>query len=101
MTGRPSRMSEESGRDAPRRVKAGLIDVTVPNAARAADFLRGGRDNFAADRKAIKAVAASAPAVERIPAEARAFRHRVIRYLVTEAGIRQFLDIGAGLVPPG
>ena len=94
-------MSEESGGDAPRRVKAGLIDVTVPNAARAADFLRGGRDNFAADRKAIKAVAASAPAVERIPAEARAFRHRVIRYLVTEAGIRQFLDIGAGLVPPG
>jgi hypothetical protein len=94
-------MSEESSRDAPRRVKAGLIDVTVPNAARAADFLRGGRDNFAADRKAIKAVAASAPAVERIPAEAGAFRHRVIRYLVTEAGIRQFLDIGAGLVPPG
>ena len=44
-------MSEESGRDAPRRVKAGLIDVTVPNAARAADFLHGGKGNFAADRE--------------------------------------------------
>ena len=94
-------MSDEDDRDAPRRVKPSLIDVTVPNAARVADFLHGGRDNFAADRKAIRAVAASAPAIERIPAEARAFRLRVIRYLVTEAGIRQFLDIGTGLVPPG
>jgi hypothetical protein len=94
-------MSDEDDRDARRRVKPSLIDVTVPNAARVADFLHGGRDNFAADRKAIRAVAASAPAIERIPAEARAFRLRVIRYLVTEAGIRQFLDIGTGLVPPG
>jgi hypothetical protein len=94
-------MSDEGDRDVPRRAKPSLIDVTVPNAARAADFLQGGRDHFAADRKAIRAVAASAPAIERIPAEARAFRLRVIRYLVTEAGIRQFLDIGTGLVPPG
>jgi hypothetical protein len=94
-------MSDEGGQDATRRVKANLIDVTVPNAARAADYLHGGRDNFAADRKAIRAVAASAPAIERIPAEARAFRHRVIRYLVTGAGIRQFLDVGTGLVPHG
>jgi hypothetical protein len=94
-------MSDEGDRRAPRRVKPSLIDVTVPNAARAADYLYGGRDNFAADRKAVSAVAASAPAVERIPAEARAFRHRVIRYLVAEAGVTQFLDVGTGLVPPG
>lgn len=94
-------MSDECDRNAARRVKPGLIDVTVPNAARAADFLYGGSDNFEADRKAIRAVAASAPAIARIPAEARAFRHRVIRYLVKEAGLRQFLDVGTGLVPPG
>jgi hypothetical protein len=94
-------MSDEGDRQAPRRVKPSLIDVTVPNAARAADYLYGGRDNFAADRKAVSAVAASVPAVERIPAEARAFRHRVLRYLVAEAGVTQFLDIGTGLVPPG
>ena len=94
-------MSDEGGSRVPRRVKPSLIDVTVPNAARAADYLYGGRDNFAADRKAVSAVAASAPAVERIPAEARAFRHRVLRYLVAEAGVTQFLDIGTGLVPPG
>src|ERR1700744_3128637 len=94
-------MTDGGDREAGRRVKPSLIDVTVPNAARAADYLYGGRDNFAADRKAVSAVAASAPAVERIPAEARAFRHRVIRYLIAEAGVPQFLDIGPGLVPPG
>ena len=84
-----------------RRDQARLIDVTVPNAIRAADFLHGGKDNFAADREAVRVITASAPAIERIPAEAHAFRDRAIRYLVTEAGVRQFLDIGTGLVPPG
>ncbi len=95
------RMSGEGDRGGPRRAKPTLIDATVPNAARAADYLHGGRHHFAADREAARAVATSAPAVERIPAEARAFRHRVIRYLVAGAGITQFLDIGTGLVPPG
>jgi S-adenosyl methyltransferase len=94
-------MSGDGDRSTARRGKAVLIDATVPNAARAADFLRGGTDNFTADRKAIREIAAAAPAIERIPAEARAFRRRAIRYLVAEAGIRQFLDIGTGLVPPG
>jgi S-adenosyl methyltransferase len=81
--------------------KASLIDVTVPNAIRAADFLHGGKDNFAADREAVRVITASAPVIERIPAEAHAFRDRAIRYLVAEAGVRQFLDIGTGLVSPG
>lgn len=94
-------MGDEVDRNEARRAKEPLIDATVPNAIRAADFLVGGKDNFAADREAVRAITASAPAIERIPAEARAFRHRVIRYLVREAGVRQFLDIGTGLVPPG
>jgi len=94
-------MGDEDDRNEARRGQKPLIDVTVPNAIRAADFLGGGTDNFAADREAVRALTASAPAIERIPAEASAFRRRVIRYLVTEAGVRQFLDIGTGLVPPG
>jgi hypothetical protein len=86
--------------DEERRARPGLIDVSVPNAARAGDFLHGGRDNFEADRKAARAMLASAPAIERIPAQARAFRNRVVRFLA-EAGISQFLDIGNGMVPPG
>ena len=94
-------MEDAGGQNDARRDKEPLIDVTVPNAIRAADFLAGGEDNFVADREAVRAITASAPAIERIPAEARAFRRRAIRYLVTEAGIRQFLDIGTGLIPPG
>jgi hypothetical protein len=94
-------MNGEGDRNAARRVKPSLIDATVPNAARAADFLYGGSDNFAADRKAVRAVAAFAPAIERVPAEVRAFRRRVVRYLVAEEGIRQFLDVGTGLTPSG
>jgi S-adenosyl methyltransferase len=93
-------MSDEAERGATRRVKPNLIDVTVPNAARVADFLRGGRDNFAVDREASRVVTASLPGVERIPGELRAFRARVITYLV-EAGIRQFLEVGTGVTPLG
>ncbi len=94
-------MSDGDSPDAARRARASLIDVTVPNAARVGDFLHGGRDNFEADRKAVRSLVASAPSVAEIPAAARAFRGRVVRYLADEAGITQFLDIGAGMAPPG
>jgi hypothetical protein len=89
---------EQRARRRPRPV---LIDMTVPNAARTADFLIGGSDNFAADRAAARALAATAPTVGRIPAAARAFRGRAVRYLAAEAGLRQFLDVGDGIAPPG
>jgi S-adenosyl methyltransferase len=87
--------------DSTRRAKAALIDTTVPNWARVGDALMGGRDNFEADRKAVRMLAAAAPYVSSIPIAARAFRQRVVRYLVTEAGIRQFLDVGASLAMSG
>jgi S-adenosyl methyltransferase len=87
--------------DSTRRAKAALIDTTVPNWARVGDALIGGRDNFEADRKAVRMLAAAAPYVSAIPAAARAFRQRAVRYLVTEAGIRQFLDVGASLAMSG
>jgi len=94
-------MGDEGEQNRARRDKEYLIDVTVPNAIRAADFLDGGKDNFVVDREAVRAITASAPVIERIPAEARAFRRRTIMYLVTETGVRQFLVIGTGIVPPG
>jgi hypothetical protein len=87
--------------DSTRRAKAALIDTTVPNWARVGGALIGGRDNFEADRKAVRMLAAAAPYVAAIPVAARAFRQRVVRYLVTEAGIRQFLDVGASLAMSG
>ena len=82
---------------AKRRTRAELIDSAVPNVARAADYIEGGRDNFASDRKAAQAMMAVAPVVGVIVPALRAFHQRVIRYLVTEGGVRQFLDVGASL----
>jgi S-adenosyl methyltransferase len=87
--------------DSTRLAKAALIDVTVPNAARVADYLVGGRDNFEADRRAVRALVAAAPVIGASFAAARAFHQRAVRYLVAEAGIRQFLDIGTSATMTG
>jgi hypothetical protein len=94
-------VSGQLGHDGGRRIGSGLIDVTVPNAARADDFLNGGQTNFTADRKAAVALVESAPSIAAFPASARAFRHRVVSYLAADAGIRQFLDVGGGMVALG
>jgi S-adenosyl methyltransferase len=73
------------------------IDVTRPHPARMYDYFLGGKDNFAADRDTADRVLRSWGTVRTAVRENRAFLGRVVRYLAAEAGIRQFLDIGAGL----
>ena len=90
-------MPDDWGEEETRRAKAALIDTTVPNAARVTDYLYGGQNNFEADRKAARAMAATAPVIAAIAPAVRAFQQRVLRFLVAEAGIRQFLDVGTGL----
>ena len=94
-------VSLQLGHDRGQRTESELIDVTAPNAARVSDFLQGGQANFAADRKAAAAVVELAPSIAAIPVSARAFRRRVVRYLAADAGMRQFIDVGHGLLPPG
>jgi SAM-dependent methyltransferase len=73
------------------------IDTTTPNVARIYDYLLGGKDNFAADRAAAQQLMAATPDIAGIVRDNRAFIGRVVRYLVNQAGVRQFLDLGAGL----
>jgi hypothetical protein len=73
------------------REEAWLIDTTRPNVGRVANYLDGGRDNFEVDRRAARALVAAAPIIDRIAPAWHAFIHRVVRYLVREAGVRQFL----------
>ena len=87
--------------DSTRRENAALIDSSVPNAARVADYLAGRRNNFEADRKMARSMLAAGPSIAQIMPAARAFHRRVVRFLAAEAGIRQFLDIGAGLPSTG
>lgn len=77
------------------------IDVHTPNAARMYDYFLGGKDNFAADREAAERVLKVAPEARALARRNRAFLRRAVRYLVTEAGIRQFVDIGTGLPTGG
>ncbi|HEX4258307.1 MAG TPA: SAM-dependent methyltransferase [Streptosporangiaceae bacterium] len=73
------------------------IDTTVPHIARVYDYWLGGKDNFAVDRETAEKVIAAFPDVLISVRAQREFLGRAVRYLVTEAGIRQFLDIGTGL----
>jgi hypothetical protein len=73
------------------------IDTSRPHPARIYDYCLGGKNHFAADRRAAEQALASFPA-GRVGLRAnRAFLGRMVRYLAAEAGIRQFLDIGTGL----
>jgi hypothetical protein len=76
------------------------LDVTKPNIARVYDALLGGKDNFRADREVaqqmIDVIAPYGDALEG-PRLIRAALVRAVRYLATEAGIDQFLDLGSGL----
>jgi hypothetical protein len=73
------------------------IDTTVAHPARVYDYWLGGKDNFAADREAAERVLAVAPGLRFRVQAGRAFLARAVRFLATDCGIRQFLDIGTGI----
>jgi O-methyltransferase involved in polyketide biosynthesis len=70
---------------------------SVPQSARIWNYWLGGKDNYEADRAAGDAVLAQIPDIADGARAERAFLIRVVRYLVAECGIRQFLDVGTGL----
>ncbi len=73
------------------------FDATVANLARVYDYWLGGKDNFEADRIAGEESVAVYPAIRSSVRSNRAFLMRTVSYLADGHGIRQFLDIGAGL----
>ncbi|MFC4905720.1 SAM-dependent methyltransferase [Actinomadura gamaensis] len=76
------------------------IDPSVPSVARMYDYYLGGKDNYASDREAaakvIEVSVASGSDIRVAVQQNRAFLGRTVRALA-EAGVRQFVDIGAGL----
>jgi hypothetical protein len=73
------------------------FDTRVPHNARVYNYLLGGKDNFAADREAGERFIAAYPAVVHSVRANRAFLVRAVRFLASDMGIRQFLDIGTGI----
>jgi hypothetical protein len=73
------------------------IDTSRMHPARRYDYLLGGKDNFEADRANAEMLTKIFPAARVAAVENRKFLRRAVTMLARDAGVRQFLDIGAGL----
>jgi O-methyltransferase involved in polyketide biosynthesis len=71
--------------------------MNLAHPARVYDYWLGGKDNYEADREAAEEVIEAVPNIGHAVRANRAFLRRAVQYLVSEAGIRQFLDVGTGL----
>jgi hypothetical protein len=81
----------------PRRVD---IDLDRPGIARVYDFYLGGSEHWAIDRQFGIRALANFSQLRPIAVANRLFLHRVVRHLIG-LGVRQFVDIGAGLPTMG
>ncbi len=73
------------------------FDTSVAHVARVYNYWLGGKDNFAADRKAGDEALQAFPQIVFSVRANRAFLARVVRVLAGKFGIRQFLDVGTGI----
>ena len=78
-----------------------MLDTTVPHSARVWNYWLGGKNNYPVDRAVGEQVREVYPEIIDVARESRGFLRRVVTFLVEEAGIRQFLDIGTGLPTAG
>lgn len=73
------------------------ISTEYPTPARMYDYTLGGKDNFEVDRMAVLGSMEHFPEGLDNARNNRLFLYRVVRYLASEVGIRQYLDMGSGL----
>ncbi|TQE35149.1 SAM-dependent methyltransferase [Streptomyces ipomoeae] len=73
------------------------IVTTRPSAARIWNYWLGGGDYYEVDRKAGDEIRRLHPSIRDYARADRQFLGRAVRHLAADVGIRQFLDIGAGL----
>jgi S-adenosyl methyltransferase len=72
------------------------VDASRPSPARMYDRYLGGTANFQADRDAVDRILALVPEIRDAAWANRGFLQRAVRWMA-ERGIRQFVDLGAGL----
>ncbi|BCB90507.1 SAM-dependent methyltransferase [Phytohabitans suffuscus] len=76
------------------------IDLSRPSPARVYDYLLGGGHNFASDRALAEQMLAVEPDARRWAAANRSFLGRAVEALL-DVGVRQFIDLGAGIPTVG
>ena len=79
-----------------RRAGVKPFDPKQPSIARVWDYWLGGKDNFAPDRELAEKMLQINPLAAQMARENRQFLGRAVSY-VAARGIRQFVDVGAGL----
>jgi SAM-dependent methyltransferase len=76
------------------------VDPQRPSGARVYDYYLGGTHNFAADRQAAAVALAAMPELPTVLRMGRAFLRRAVT-AAAQAGLDQFLDLGAGIPAAG
>jgi hypothetical protein len=76
------------------------VDLSRPNPARMYDYYLGGYHNFEVDRQAAEQVVQMLPQTRALARANRAYVQRVVDFMMDE-GLRQFMDIGAGIPTVG
>jgi hypothetical protein len=76
------------------------VDLTKASSARVYDYFLGGAHNFAVDRELAEQVLRLHPSSQSNARANRAYLHRAVRFLLSQ-GVRQFIDIGAGVPTVG
>jgi O-methyltransferase involved in polyketide biosynthesis len=89
--------ADREGQPASARSRQDRFNPRIAHPARVYDYWLGGKDNFEADRIAGEETIAAWPAIRASARANRAFLSRAVSCLASEAGIRQFLDLGTGL----
>ncbi|WP_240972590.1 SAM-dependent methyltransferase [Nonomuraea composti] len=77
------------------------VGPTKPSIARVYDYFLGGKDNFEVERRVAEEALKIAPDAREAGRANRAFLRRAVHHMAAEAGIRQFLDLGSGLLTQG
>ena len=77
------------------------VDPTTPAPARLYDYYLGGSNNFEADRVVAEQLRLGLPELSDAAWANRGFHQRAAGWLAANKGIRQFIDVGAGLPTQG
>ncbi|MEV8632367.1 SAM-dependent methyltransferase [Streptosporangium sp. NPDC051023] len=75
------------------------IDTGTPHVARIYDYVLGGKNNYAVDREYADKIVAQVPDYPGLARANRLFLSRSVEFMA-QAGIRQFIDLGAGIPTP-
>jgi len=74
-----------------------VVDLEQPSQARLYDLFLGGKNNFEVERRLFQGLVKIAPEAPELAQENRRWLAEMVGRMITDGGIGQFIDLGAGL----